>query len=62
VVTDEKLIDGVSFWAYQRVSTAIFVPAQSGSSVEMVTIDPLDLQAAQEQDAAMRAVHPVDGA
>jgi hypothetical protein len=41
---------------------SVFVPAQSGSSVEMVTIDPLDLQAAQEQDAAMRAVHPVDGA
>jgi hypothetical protein len=33
----------------------IFVPAQSGhaSSVEMVSIDPLDLQAAQDRDAAM---------
>jgi hypothetical protein len=51
VVTDEKLIEGVSFPAYHRVSTAIFVPAPSGSAVEMVTIDPLDLQAAQEQDA-----------
>jgi hypothetical protein len=28
----------------------IFVPRQSGSSLEMVTIDPLDLQAAQDQD------------
>lgn len=53
VVTDEELIEGLSFPAYRRVSTAIFIPAQSGSAVEMVTIDPLDLQAAQEEDAAM---------
>jgi hypothetical protein len=51
VVTDEELIEGLSFSAYHRVSTAIFVPAPSGSAIEMVTIDPLDLQAAQEQDA-----------
>ena len=32
-----------------RVATMIFVPAESGSAstVEMVTIDPQDLQAAQ---------------
>ena len=55
-VTDEELIEGLSFPAYRRVSTMIFVPAQSGhaSSVEMVPIDPLDLQAAQDRDAAMR--------
>jgi len=52
VVTDEELIEGLSFPAYHRVSTVIFVPAPSGSAVEMVTIDPLDLEAAQEQDAA----------
>ncbi len=53
VVTDEELIDGLSFPAYHRVSTMIFVPAQSrrASSIEMVTVDPLDLQAAQDQDA-----------
>ena len=51
VVTDEELIEGLSFSAYRRVSTAIFVPAPSGSAIEMVTIDPLDLQAAQDQDA-----------
>lgn len=50
VVTDEELIEGLSFSAYHRVSTAIFVPAPSGSAIEMVTIDPLDLQAAQDQD------------
>jgi hypothetical protein len=53
VVTDEELIDGLSFPAYRRVSTMIFVPAQSrrASSIEMVTVDPLDLQAAHDQDA-----------
>jgi hypothetical protein len=54
VVTDEELIEGISFPVYRRVSTMIFVPAQSHgpSSVEMVTIDPDDLQTAQNQDAA----------
>jgi hypothetical protein len=61
VTTDEELIEGLSFSAYHRVSTAILVQAPSGSAVEMVTIDPLDLQAAQDQDAAMHTVHPADG-
>jgi hypothetical protein len=52
VVTDEELIEGLSFSAYHRISTAIFVPAPSGSAIEMVTIDPLDLEAALERDAA----------
>jgi hypothetical protein len=52
VVTDEELIEGLSFPVYRRVATMIFVPAESGSTstVEMVTIDPQDLQAAQEVD------------
>jgi hypothetical protein len=53
VVTDEQLIEGLSFPAYQRVSTAIFVPAEFGSAVEMVAIDPLDLKTAQQKDAAV---------
>jgi hypothetical protein len=55
VVTDEELIEGLSFPAYHRVSTVIFVPAPSGSAIEMVTIDPLELDAALEQNAAMPA-------
>ena len=61
VVTDEELIEGLSFAAYRRVSTVIFVPAPSGSAVEMVTIDPSDLQAAQDQDTAMHGMQPADG-
>ena len=54
VVTDEELIEGMSFSAYHRISTVMFVPAQSGSAIEMVTIDPLDLQAAIDRDARER--------
>ena len=56
VVTDEELIEGISFPVYRRVSTMMFVPSPSrhAASVEMVTIDPADLQAAQEKDAAAR--------
>ena len=52
IVTDEELIEELSFPVYRRVATMIFVPAESGraSTVEMVTIDPQDLQAAQELD------------
>jgi len=54
VVTDEELIEGLSFPVYHRVSTAIIVPAQSHQAVEMVAIDPRDLQSAQDRDAAAK--------
>ena len=50
VVTDEELIEELSLPVYRRVSTMIFGPGKSASSVEMVAIDPQDLQAAQEPD------------
>jgi len=50
IVTDEELIEELSFPVYRRVSTMMFVPAKSASSVEMVAIDPQELQAAQERD------------
>ena len=52
VTTEEELIEGLSFAAYRRVSTVIFVPAPYGRGVEMVTIDPSDLEVAQQQDTA----------
>jgi hypothetical protein len=52
VVTDEELIQELSFPVYRRMATMIFVPAASHSSaVEMVAIDPRDLQEAQDRDA-----------
>jgi hypothetical protein len=54
VATDEELIQELSFPVYRRVATMIFVPAEShqASSVEMVAIDPRDLQEAQDRDVA----------
>ena len=42
VMTDEQLIEELSFPVYRRVSTVIFAPGQSpnSSSIEMVTICP----------------------
>jgi hypothetical protein len=55
VVTDEELIEELSFPVYRRVATMIFVPADSKntSSVEMASIDPRDLQEAQDRDAEL---------
>ena len=52
VTTDEELIESLSFPVYRRVATMILVPGEGHwrSSVEMFTIDPADLQAAQEKD------------
>jgi len=63
VVTDEELIEGLSFAVYRRISTAIIVPAQShkASTVEMVAIDPRDLQSAQDQDAVTKQFSAVEG-
>ena len=53
VVTDEELIEGLSFPVYRRVATTILVPAQSyQGAFEMLTVDPLNLAAAQDRDAA----------
>jgi hypothetical protein len=54
VVTDELLIEELSFPVYRRVSTMILVPGQSHAcALEMVTINPHDLQAAQDRDKVM---------
>ena len=64
VLTDEALIEGLSFPVYRRIATMIFVPGQfhQASSVELLTIDPSDLAAAHERDDANdRApeIHPL---
>ena len=52
VATDEELIEGLSFPVYRRVATMIFAPGRNRASLEMLSIDPDDLQAAQERDVA----------
>jgi hypothetical protein len=53
VATDEESIEELSFPVYRRVATMIFVPGVSphASSVEMIAIDPRDLQEARDRDS-----------
>ena len=50
VVSDEELIEELSFPVYRRISTLIFLPPHGSSSTEMANVDPADLAAAQERD------------
>ena len=55
VATDEELIEGLSFPVYRRIATMIFAPGRNRASLEMLSIDPDDLQAAQERDVVASA-------
>lgn len=52
--TVELVIDGLSFVAFRRISTTITLPSveASGTRRQFVEIDPADLAAAEERDAA----------
>ena len=52
VVTDEVLIEELSLPVYRRISTMFFLPGQGrqASSLEMMTIDPRDLEVARDRD------------
>ena len=54
VVTDEEMIEGLSFPSFRRVATMIMVPAAQsrGSIMEMVSIGSVDLADAQRIDAS----------
>ena len=54
VETHEELLPGLSFPAWRRIATLIFLPSRPGGAFveRVVTIDPLELEAAQEKDAA----------
>jgi hypothetical protein len=64
VETDEELLDGVSFAAYRRLETVIYLPGQPGSSVinTAAAIDPAELEAAMMRDIAASAGAPADSA
>lgn len=52
VVTDEELIEGLSFTAIRRLATTITIPAGTNSSaMETIPIDPGDLAKAQRADS-----------
>ncbi|HEU0151058.1 MAG: hypothetical protein V7634_554 [Bradyrhizobium sp.] len=53
VITDEEMIEGLSFAAYRRIATMIIVPAAAArGSTEMVSIGSVDLSDAQRIDAS----------
>ena len=55
VITDEEMIEGLSFPSFRRVATMMMVPAPRGSAMEMISIDPADLGDAQRLDAGAGA-------
>jgi hypothetical protein len=55
VETSEEPLQGVSFPAYRRMETLIFLPSRPGGAFveRFVNIDPLELEAAQKRDASI---------
>jgi hypothetical protein len=55
VITDEEMIEGLSFASFRRVATMIMVPgaAPRASSMEMISISANDLSDAQRADASV---------
>jgi hypothetical protein len=53
VVTDEEMIEGLSFASYRRVATMITVPSEGvRGATEMLSIGSVDLADAQRIDAS----------
>jgi hypothetical protein len=51
VEIDEELIDGLSFLAYRRVATTIYLPLhhRGPGSIQAVRVEPRELAAAHDQ-------------
>lgn len=54
VVTDEEMIEGLSFASFRRIATMMTIPAAppNRSSMEMVSVNPDDLADARRLDAS----------
>ena len=53
VITDEEMIEGLSFASFRRLATMIMVPAAPPrTSMEMISIGSVDLADAQRIDAS----------
>ena len=53
IITDEEMIEGLSFPAFRRVATMIMVPAAKNSAMEMISIGLVDLSNAQRMDGSV---------
>src|SRR5690242_8741729 len=52
VITDDEMIEGLSFAAFRRVATLIEVPPEVGRAMELMSIGSVDLSDAQRIDAS----------
>ena len=54
IVTDEEMIEGLSFPCFRRIATMIMVPGAppQHASTEMISISSIDLSDAQRIDAS----------
>ena len=54
VITDEEMIEGLSFASFRRIATMIMVPAAPPRTLTMerISISPVDLADAQRIDAS----------
>ena len=53
VITDEEMIEGLSFPVFRRIATMIMVPAaEQNLTMEMISIGSVDLSDAQRMDAS----------
>ena len=54
VQTHEESLPGLSFLAWRRIATLIFLPSRPGGAFleQLVEVDPWELEAAEERDAA----------
>ena len=52
VITDEEMIEGLSFASFRRIATMIMVPGapQQRTAMEMIAISAVDLAEAQRAD------------
>ena len=52
VITEEEPLEGLSFAAWQRVRTLLFLPADAppGAAREVVPVDPAELEVAHAAD------------
>jgi hypothetical protein len=51
VETEEELIPGLSFLAWRRVATLMFLPSRPGGTDQVAAVDPLALETALARDA-----------
>jgi hypothetical protein len=53
IITDEEMIEGLSFPCFRRVATMIMVPSgtANNTAIEMISISSVDLSDAQLKDA-----------